>query len=147
MGYVPGVSPGYNDRAVRFERNNIGLSRRLTAGSEPGTLFIAQLEQARYLVDPAMGNLLLVNSFNEWHEDTQIEPVVGEPTNLPLNLTNGLQYEGYGELYLNILRAETCDANCAAGWKTMKQYISNVGAFWSGWRNEAWEPFLESALQ
>mgnify|MGYP000724417755 FL=1 len=62
-------------------------------------------------------------------------------------MTNGTIYEGYGEQYLNILRAETCDANCAAGWKTMKQYISNVGAFWSGWRNEAWEPFLESALQ
>jgi hypothetical protein len=110
VGYVPGVSPGYNDRGIRLQSDNIGLSRRLTPGSEPGTLFIAQLEQARYLVDPAMGNLLLVNSFNEWHEDSQIEPAEGEPTNLPLDITNGIQYEGYGELYLNILRAETWDA-------------------------------------
>ena len=147
MGYVPGVSPGYNDRGVRFEKDHLGLSRRLTPDSEPGTLFVAQLEQARNLVDPAMDNLLFVNSFNEWHKDSQIKPAEGVPTNLPLEMTNGTIYEGYGELYVNILRAETCDANCAAGWKTTKQYISNVYVYWSRWRNEEWEPFLESALK
>jgi hypothetical protein len=53
-------------------------------------------------------NLLIVNSFNEWHEDTQIEPVVqGGATALPWFLTRGRVYRGYGELYLNILRRET----------------------------------------
>ena len=112
VGYVPVVSPGYNDRGVRLDKNHLGLSRQLTNSSDPGTLFVAQLEQARYLVDPTMENLLLVNSFNEWHKDSQIKPAEGKATNLPLQLTNGLQYEGYGELYLNILRAETCDSNC-----------------------------------
>jgi hypothetical protein len=52
-------------------------------------------------------NLILVNSFNEWHEDTQIEPAVGDTASYPVQLTAGLQYEGYGELYLNILRQST----------------------------------------
>jgi len=111
--YIPAVSPGYNDRGVRLEADHMGLSRRLTKDSEPGTLFAAQIQQARYLVDPGAGNLLLVNSFNEWHEDSQIEPCVGEPTTEPKAFTNGLVYEGYGELYLDILRAgTTCGSNC-----------------------------------
>ena len=110
--YVPGVSPGYNDRAVRLYKDNIGLSRRLTPDSEPGTLFAAQLQQARYLVDSGIHNLLMVNSFNEWHEDSQIEPAIGEPTNLPVEMTSGNTYEGYGELYLNLLRTATCTENC-----------------------------------
>jgi glycoprotein endo-alpha-1,2-mannosidase len=114
VNYVPAVSPGYNDRGVRFQADHIGLSRRLTAESEPGTLFVAQLEQARYLIDPGAGNLLLVNSFNEWHEDSQIEPCIGEPTTEPQDYTNGIEYEGYGELYLDILRVATCGSDCSA---------------------------------
>jgi glycoprotein endo-alpha-1,2-mannosidase len=111
--YIPAVSPGYNDRGVRLEADHMGLSRRLTEDSEPGTLFAAQLQQAPYLVDSGAGNLLLVNSFNEWHEDSQIEPCVGEPTTEPFEYTNGIMYEGYGELYLDILRAgTTCGTNC-----------------------------------
>jgi glycoprotein endo-alpha-1,2-mannosidase len=104
--YVPVASPGYNDRGVRFERNNTGLSRRLTADSPPGSLFVAELLQARYLVEPDFP-ILLVNSWNEWHEDTQIEPAIGDSTTKPLNMTGGLEYEGYGSLYLDILRKAT----------------------------------------
>ena len=39
--------------------------------------------------------------------DTQIEPAIGTPTTLPEALTNGLEYNGYGDLYLQILRRET----------------------------------------
>jgi hypothetical protein len=105
--FIPAASPGYNDLGVRPEKNHPPLSRRLSPTDQPGTLFEAALRQARVLVDPKANNLLLVNSFNEFHEDTQIEPCVGEPTTLPNNLTNGLEYEGYGELYLQILRRET----------------------------------------
>lgn len=65
------------------------------------------------LTDESIGNMLMINSWNEWHEDTQIEPVVsgGQVTGIPLNLTcygnpciKSLEYEAYGELYLDILR-------------------------------------------
>ena len=69
------------------------------------------LQQAVAQTDSNTGNMLLVTSWNEWHEDTQIEPVVESP---PTALddsdgaySEGLDYEGYGERYLNILREET----------------------------------------
>jgi hypothetical protein len=53
----------------------------------------------------------MVTSWNEWHEDTQIEPVTPAPaTNLDDGggyYTDGLYYNGYGMLYLNILRDKT----------------------------------------
>jgi len=105
--YIPAVSPGYNDRGVRMDRNHPPLSRRITSASREGSLFQYQLKQAKNLVDWKVDNMILVNSFNEWHEDTQIEPVIGAPSSQPFNFTKGLQYIGYGELYLDILGAAT----------------------------------------
>jgi len=105
--YIPAVSPGYNDRGVRFAKNHPPLSRRLSETLPEGSLFVYQLSKAKALVDTSVDNLLVVNSFNEWHEDTQIEPAVGATTNTPFNLTHGVFYEGYGELYLNLLRQWT----------------------------------------
>ncbi|KAG7363841.1 glycosyl hydrolase family 99 protein [Nitzschia inconspicua] len=115
VAYIPGVSPGYNDRGVRFANDNPGLSRRLDWNDEEGTLLAAHMVQARQLVHPSVDNLILVNSFNEWHEDTQIEPVAIDPTtrnvvttNIPTKLTSGLYYETYGNKYLDIIRRATC---------------------------------------
>uniref|UniRef100_A0A7S4AA28 Uncharacterized protein n=1 Tax=Pseudo-nitzschia australis TaxID=44445 RepID=A0A7S4AA28_9STRA len=111
--YIPPVSPGYNDRSVRLEKDNPALSRRLTADSEEGSLFWYQLQHALKLVDPLLDNMIIVNSFNEWHEDTQIEPavsIIGSITNAtaqPELYTEGLEYVGYGELYVDILGAAT----------------------------------------
>jgi hypothetical protein len=58
-------------------------------------------------VDPMVDNLLLVNSFNEWHEDSQIERTVAESTTLPEKLAGGVEYVGYGELYRNLSRQGT----------------------------------------
>mmetsp|Transcript_3442 Transcript_3442/g.6280 ORF Transcript_3442/g.6280 Transcript_3442/m.6280 type:complete len:471 (+) Transcript_3442:121-1533(+) len=105
--FIPAASPGYNDLGVRPAKGHVPLSRRLSPTDHPGSLFQAALQQARTLVDANARNLLMVNSFNEFHEDTQIEPCIGSPSNLPETLTHGLEYEGYGELYLQILRKET----------------------------------------
>jgi hypothetical protein len=66
--FVPASSPGYNDRGVRLESDHPPLSRRLSVDTEEGSLFRYQLEKAKKLVDPMIDNLILVNSFNEWHE-------------------------------------------------------------------------------
>lgn len=107
--FIPAVSPGYNDRGVRLEADHPPLSRKLTSTSEEGSLFRYKLQKALPLVDPVVDNLILVNSFNEWHEDTQIEPCgpLHSTSAIPVTLTGGLQYEGYGELYLDILRDST----------------------------------------
>eukprot|EP00339_Tiarina_fusa_P001503 CAMPEP_0117034558 /NCGR_PEP_ID=MMETSP0472-20121206/24596_1 /TAXON_ID=693140 ORGANISM="Tiarina fusus, Strain LIS" /NCGR_SAMPLE_ID=MMETSP0472 /ASSEMBLY_ACC=CAM_ASM_000603 /LENGTH=518 /DNA_ID=CAMNT_0004743763 /DNA_START=38 /DNA_END=1595 /DNA_ORIENTATION=+ len=109
-GFIPAASPGYNDLGVRPEAEHAPLSRKLTPESEYGSLFVAGLRESRKLLDSSAGNILMITSFNEWHEDTQIEPTVGRTTSLPEELTYGLEYEGYGELYLNILREETYSA-------------------------------------
>lgn len=109
--FIPAVSPGFNDRGVRLESDHRALSRRLAADLAEGSFFSYSLSKAITLVDQESDNLLLVNSFNEWHEDSQIEPVVGETTNIPDLLTQGVQYDGYGDLYLNLLREGTIDHN------------------------------------
>ena len=116
--FVPGISPGYNDRSVRGHRNHTALSRRLYPGAPEGSLFRASLEAAMELTDDSTGNMIMITSWNEWHEDTQIEPVVDMgKTDLPLDLTchgepcdDGLNYEAYGGLYLDILREVTSRA-------------------------------------
>eukprot|EP00934_Nitzschia_sp_Nitz4_P006595 Nitzschia sp. Nitz4//scaffold185_size43419//16920//19772//NITZ4_007301-RA/size43419-snap-gene-0.64-mRNA-1//-1//CDS//3329539709//6585//frame0 len=105
--FVPSVSAGYNDRGVRLSANHPAMSRKLTANSAEGSLFAAQLVQAVELLDEDADHLLLVNSFNEWHEDTQIEPCDGLPATEPFELTEGLEYGGYGTLYLDILATYT----------------------------------------
>ena len=107
-GYVPPVVAGFNDRAIRLPIGKAALSRRLTPDDGPGSLFRATLRGAIDLVDNMTGNLMMINSFNEWHEDSQIEPTVGgNKTTAPFNLTQGVEYEAYGELYFDILREET----------------------------------------
>jgi hypothetical protein len=110
--FIPVVSPGYNDRAVRLEANNIPLSRNLV-GWDKSSLFKASLEQACEMeVDTTDANpWLLVNSWNEWHEDTQIEPTTTTGTSdlltIPNVLTQGVGYEPYANKYLDILRTFT----------------------------------------
>jgi glycoprotein endo-alpha-1,2-mannosidase len=106
--YVPPVTPGFNDRAIRLALNRSALSRQLSPGDSQGSFFRASLKRARSLIDKGANNLMMINSFNEWHEDTQIEPVSGEGISYaPFNLTQGLEYTVYGELYLDIIMQET----------------------------------------
>eukprot|EP00542_Grammatophora_oceanica_P014809 CAMPEP_0194028300 /NCGR_PEP_ID=MMETSP0009_2-20130614/2309_1 /TAXON_ID=210454 /ORGANISM="Grammatophora oceanica, Strain CCMP 410" /LENGTH=831 /DNA_ID=CAMNT_0038667649 /DNA_START=26 /DNA_END=2521 /DNA_ORIENTATION=+ len=105
--YIPVVAPGYNDRAVRMEKDHPPVSRRLTADSPHGSLFEALLRVMLPMTTEPTNRMILVNSFNEWHEDSQIEPAVGTDTTEPEEYTMGVDYIGYGTLYLEILRQMT----------------------------------------
>ena len=111
VDFIPGLAPGYNDKAVR--PGNLPAARYLP-GDDFGTAMEAMLQDAVLPhTDGDINDLILVNSFNEWHEDTQIEAsVIGPSTNTDdtpsgMDLTIGRFYEGYGNKYLDILRNAT----------------------------------------
>jgi glycoprotein endo-alpha-1,2-mannosidase len=111
VAFVPAVTPGFNDTAVRA--GHAPLSRQLGPEAEFGSLFQAMLEGAVLQADPRAGGMVLVTSWNEWHEDTQIEPVAtaaatrADDSESGSAYTTGLAYEGYAMRYLEILRAFT----------------------------------------
>ena len=125
--YIPSVKPGYNDKGVRLDAMKTPLSRRLTPDSPEGSFFDASLERAMQLIDANADNLLMVTSFNEWHEDTQIEPVELEvETTEPYDLTTGLAYVGYGTLYLDILKNATTQSNSYSEYSIEYNVNNNV---------------------
>jgi glycoprotein endo-alpha-1,2-mannosidase len=114
VDFIPGLTPGYNDKAVRS--GNPPAPRYLNefGPDDPGSVMREMLEHAVLShTDPDVGDLVMVNSFNEWHEDTQIEPTIITPkTNTDDSasgnaLTGGKYYQGYGNLYLELLSAAT----------------------------------------
>jgi hypothetical protein len=113
VGFIPTASPGFNDKGVRG--GHPAAPRYLVddPNSDEGDLFKRMLKDVVVpRTDPKADNILMINSFNEWHEDTQIEPTVVAPrTNSDdsanRQYTEGYFYEGYGDLYLDILRSAT----------------------------------------
>ncbi|MFA6450020.1 MAG: glycoside hydrolase family 99-like domain-containing protein [bacterium] len=108
VDYFPSVTPGFNDAGVRD--GHPPLSRKLTEDAPFGSLFEAMLRNAKNLQTPNKTSFIMVTSWNEWHEDTQIEPVekaspiTKDDSKSGDALTYGLEYDGYGMLYLDVLK-------------------------------------------
>ena len=113
-GFIPAISPGYNDKAVRAGHPGRARYFEDVPGSQEGDLFRAMVRDvALPNVDPLAGNVIMVTSFNEWYEDTQIEATAGTspPTAKDDSAsgkfyTEGDIYRDYGYLYLDLLRKE-----------------------------------------
>lgn len=109
VGFVPAATPGFNDSGVR--RGHVAAPRYLPGEAE-GSLFAKMLKEAAVpFVDTTAAEMLVITSFNEWHEDTQIEPTnVSGPTSRDSGngtYTHGHNWTGYGDTYLDILKKET----------------------------------------
>ena len=115
VGLIPFASPGFNDRGVRSGHEAAPRYFLDVRDSKEGDVFRVMLRSIVVpAVDPLADRILMVTSFNEWHEDTQIEPTAGtEPVTSRDDSGNGTQYTqghryaDYGDLYLDILRQET----------------------------------------
>jgi len=99
---IPSVMPGYNDRVGSGIVRPI-ISREWTSTLSPvgGTYAQAwQIANAR-VSDPA---IVLLNSFNDWQRDTQIEIVADNNdvagTVLPVTYTGGIRYFPYLNRYV-----------------------------------------------
>ena len=112
--FMPAIAPGYNDTAVR--KGHPGRARYFTdvEDSGEGDVFREMIRQAALPnLDPSCGNIMMVTSFNEWYEDSQIEATAGtapasttDDSDSGHYYTGGQRYEDYGHLYLDILREE-----------------------------------------
>ena len=106
---VPGVIPGFNDRAVRPGPDHFVIPRRWTAGAPEGSFFAEAIERtAKPLADPKL-HAILITSWNEWNEDTAIEPLSPSPLTADdvsgqRLFTQGYAYEGFGSAYVDVVR-------------------------------------------
>jgi hypothetical protein len=66
VSFIPTIMPGYNDTAVRPEANHPVIPRT-TEGFK-------KLCEASFSFAKENNNMLLITSWNEWHEHTQVEP-------------------------------------------------------------------------
>jgi hypothetical protein len=118
VGLIPFACPGFNDRGVRSGHKAAPRYFQDTPQSVEGDLFRTMLrDKVVPAVDPLASNILMVTSFNEWHEDTQIEPTAGTVSTTSRDdsaggteYTQGYSYADYAYLYIDILRQETCAA-------------------------------------
>ncbi len=110
--FMPTIAPGYNDTAVR--PGHPGRARYFTdvENSKEGDIFRSMIRDvALPNLDPKCDNIMMVTSFNEWYEDSQIEATSGTaPTSTTddsdsgISYTGGQKYVDYEYLYLDILR-------------------------------------------
>lgn len=94
--FFPTVLPGYNDRAVRYDVDHYVIPRM------NGDFFNAYLTYAEQFVKD---DVLLVTSFNEWYEDTQIESAIQDTVVIEdqRDLLQGIVEESYETRYLEKL--------------------------------------------
>jgi glycoprotein endo-alpha-1,2-mannosidase len=106
---IADVMPGANDRGVRLQSNHSAEPRQWLAGESPGSTLAHSLDQIARPTLSARLPIVFVTSWNEWNEDTAIEPVGGTPTavdNSPTGsaYTQGYTYGGEGDADLTAIR-------------------------------------------
>jgi glycoprotein endo-alpha-1,2-mannosidase len=106
---IPDVSPGVNTRGVRLSVNEPAEPRQWRAGESAGSTLTQLLRTvARPVLDPRLP-MVFVTSWNEWNEDTGIQPVGGTPTSRDDSptgtaYTQGYTYGGEGSVDLSAIR-------------------------------------------
>ncbi len=113
VGLVPVATPGFNDKGVRGGHRSAPRYFVDSPDSQPGDVFARMLKEIVVpRTDPKAHHMLMINSFNEWHEDTQIEPTEAAPRtrsddSVGQRYAEGFYYEGYGDKHLKILDEAT----------------------------------------
>ena len=106
---IPDVQPGVNTRGVRLVVNEPAEPRQWLPGESSGSTIQHFLDQiAAPVVEPSLP-VVFVTSWNEWNEDTAVQPVGGTPTsqdNSPTGMeyTQGYTYGGEGDSALAAIR-------------------------------------------
>ena len=109
---IPDISSSFNDRGFRLPTNHPAQPRQWLPGEGPAST-LDHLFRCVALpeVDPALP-IVMVTSWNDWNEDTGIEPIGGTPTHTDDSpsgsaYTQGYTYGGEGRAALRVLRTDT----------------------------------------
>jgi glycoprotein endo-alpha-1,2-mannosidase len=108
---LPVVQPGFNDRGFRLETNHPAQPRQWQAGDGPSSTLDQMLRcVAIPELDPALP-IVMVTSWDDWNEDTGIEPIPGTPTTRDDSpsgtaYTQGYQYGGEGTSEVRTLASD-----------------------------------------
>ncbi len=106
---LPDVTPGLNTRGVRLQVNQHAQPRQWLPGQSSGSTLQGYLDQiAKPVLDPSLP-MVFVTSWNEWNEDTAIQPIGGTATSKDdspsgSDYTQGYRYGGEGNVDLDVLR-------------------------------------------
>ena len=108
---IPDVGPGFNDRGFRLPTNHPAQPREWLPGEGPAsTLDHLFRDVAIPELDPTLP-IVMVTSWDDWNEDTAIEPMAGTPTHLDDSITHNLYTQGYtyggeGQSAVTLLRRD-----------------------------------------
>lgn len=148
--FIPSIMPGYNDRGVRLSVNHYAIPRQWAPGDPQGSFFAQCFQRLAFpFVDPTV-NMIMITTFNEWNEDTSIEPLKPAPptskdkSKTGKEFTQGYSYAGYGATYLEVLRDQVI---AVAGRVTKPGGAPAKGALVKAWRDgkEAGTDLADSA--
>ncbi len=99
---LPVVQPGFNDRGYRLATNHPALPRQWLAGEGPSST-LDHLFRCVAIpeLDPTLP-IVMVTSWDDWNEDTGVEPIPGTPTTRDdspsgTGYTQGYEYGGEGK--------------------------------------------------
>ncbi len=108
---VPDVIPGYNDRGARLSEGHGAIPRQWAPGDTGATFLQHMLDEVALGHVDARAPMVMVTSWNEWNEDTAIEPVtstastVRDDSPTGTAYTQGFRYGGPGSPELDVIRA------------------------------------------
>ena len=102
--FIPNAMPGFNDQGVRPEAGHYIIPNQQLPGEHHTSTFRTSLQLAKEYADPTL-NMITITSFNEWHEDTQIEPTISpESISTPTQNIREYLYEAYHFDYLQLIK-------------------------------------------
>lgn len=106
---LPSVIPGYNDRAYRPEKDHFAIPRQWRKGDAEASFLAHMLDDFALPFTDERVPLIFVTSWNEWNEDTSVEPAgVAAATTKDKSgrqaFTQGILYAGFGTAYLEAVR-------------------------------------------